>query len=340
MGGRALSAASNVATRSTGTALALLVGLAGVLVALTLPFAPVLAEHTTVTWPAPGQPVVSTTALFVPYRPVELTATVPCSAIRSAADRGIAVTVLATGPDGDGLVLRAGAGEAQLLLGRWVVSTVPVAGTATGCRTSVYARPDGMTITMGVHRTISLAGEPVPKVFALRTDLDPRQAAGMTVTARTASPFATSPSSVKVLLIAAQLLTALLALCLLAHAARRRRFMGGQPIWPPVKRYQRRWRAAWVDAGVIGVLGGWAIIGPLAVDDGWATTIARNQAMTGHAGNYYRWWDASETPFALSQQLLAPLTEVSLAPLWLRLPSTVLAVATWFVLSRGVLGAA
>ena len=31
---------------------------------------------------------------------------------------------------------------------------------------------------------------------------------------------------------------------------------------------------------------------------------------------------------------------MSLAPLWLRLPSTLLAVATWFVLSRGVLGAA
>src|SRR4029079_11378035 len=31
---------------------------------------------------------------------------------------------------------------------------------------------------------------------------------------------------------------------------------------------------------------------------------------------------------------------VSLAPLWLRLPSTLLAIATWLVLSRGVLGAA
>jgi arabinosyltransferase B len=45
-------------------------------------------------------------------------------------------------------------------------------------------------------------------------------------------------------------------------------------------------------------------------------------------------------PFALDQQLLSPLTQISLAPLWLRLPSTVLAIATWLVLSRGVLGAA
>ena len=39
-------------------------------------------------------------------------------------------------------------------------------------------------------------------------------------------------------------------------------------------------------------------------------------------------------------QLLAPLTQLGLAPLWLRLPSTLLAIATWFVLSRGLLGAA
>ncbi|MGH3833220.1 MAG: arabinosyltransferase domain-containing protein, partial [Pseudonocardiaceae bacterium] len=95
-----------------------------------------------------------------------------------------------------------------------------------------------------------------------------------------------------------------------------------------------------VDVGVIGVLAGWAVIGPLTDDDGFAATIARNVARTGNAGNYYRWWNASETPFALDQQLLAPLTEVSLAPLWLRLPSTALGIATWFVLSRGVLGVA
>ncbi len=87
-------------------------------------------------------------------------------------------------------------------------------------------------------------------------------------------------------------------------------------------------------------MAGWAIIGPLTDDDGFATTIARNAARTGNVGNYYRWWNASETPFALSEQLLAPLTEVSLAPLWLRLPSTVLGMVTWFVVSRGILGAA
>ncbi|MGB7797499.1 MAG: arabinosyltransferase domain-containing protein, partial [Pseudonocardiaceae bacterium] len=303
--------------------MALLVGLVGVLAGLVLPFAPVIADQTTVSWPAPGHSAESSTAFFAPYRPTELTATVSCSAIRAATDRGGAVTVLATGPDGDGLVLRTEAGVAQLRLGPRVVSTQPVAGILSDCQTRVHAGSTGTVITVGNARTITLPGEPVPKVFAFRTDLDSSQAAGITVTARTASPFATSPSRVKILLIAVQLLTALIALGLLARS------------WPALKSSQPRWRTAWVDLGVVGVLAGWAIVGPLTDDDGFATTIARNAARTGNVGNYYRWWNASETPFALTEQLLAPLTQVSLAPLWLRMPSTVLGVATWFVLSRG-----
>ena len=315
-------------------ALALVVGLAGVLVGLALPIVPVLADQTTVTWPVPGRPVVSSTALFAPYRPVELTATVPCSAIRAAAAQPRAVTVLATGPSGDGLVLTTEAGTARLLLGSRVVSATPVVSSTQDCRTRVHAGPAGVTITIGTTRTIKLAGEPVPKVFAFHTDLDPRQAGAMAVTARTASPFATSPTGLKRFLIAAQLLAVLVALGLLTLRN------ADNPRRPAGIFTRQRWRTVGVDVGVLGVLAGWAIIGPLTDDDGFATTIARNATRSGHVGNYYRWWNASETPFAFSQQLLAPLTQVSLAPLWLRLPSTVLGVATWFVLSRGVLGAA
>jgi len=304
--------------------------LIGVLVALVLPFAPVATEQTTVTWPVPGQPTVSSAALFAPYRPTELTVIVPCSALRAAAARGGAFTVFATGPSGDGLVLRTRAGTAQLLLGNRLVSSTPVIGTTTDCRTQLHAGPAGAVATIGTTRRIDLAGEPVPEVFAFRTDLDTREAAGMMVTARTVNPFDTSPSGVKKLLIGVQLLAVLVALGLLSI----------MPNWQRLKDYRPRWGAIMVDVGVLGVLGVWAIIGPLTDDDGFATTIARNAALTGNVGNYYRWWNAAETPFALSEQLLAPLTQVSLAPLWLRVPSTVLGMVTWFVVSRGVLGAA
>ncbi|RDH77096.1 hypothetical protein DVS77_16810 [Mycolicibacterium moriokaense] len=305
---------------------AVLIGLCGTLVALALPFAPVVAESSTITWPAPGQPVSSSTATVAPYRPAALTASIPCTALR--ADRNSQpVTVLATSSAGDGLVVLARPGGAELQLrDRRLNLAVPDGPTA--CRVGVDANSAGVSVVGADGRVAYLADEPVPELFGLRTDLDPAQARGMTVTAHVSSPFATSPAPLKVALIAAQLVAVGLALALLTR---------GKPRLPrlPRLRWSRLW---WVDAGVLAALCGWAVVGPLSVDDGWATMIARNVASAGNPGNYYRWWDAAETPFAFSQQLLAPLTEVSIAPLWLRLPSTVLAAATWFVLSRGVLG--
>lgn len=297
---------------------AVLVGLCGLMLALALPFAPVFADETTVSWPRAGEPVSSTTVTLAPYRPATLVATLPCSAVGSGkeSDNG---TVLTTAT-ADGLAVRDGI----LQLGAESVPLVP--GDGPDCRTTVDAGPDGVTVTAPDGRVTELPDAPVPKVFGFRTDLTPGQAAGMTVTATVVTPFGTSPTPLKFVLIALHVLAIGAALVLLPRSRIRRR-RPRKDLW-------------WIDAGVIGALGLWAVIGPLAVDDGWASVIARNVATSGDPGNYFRWWDAAEVPFVLSQQLLAPLTEISLAPLWLRLPSTALAVATWFVLTRGVLPAA
>lgn len=300
----------------------MLIGVAGVASGLLLPFAPVVTETTTITWPAPGQPTVSSAALVVPYRPQQLTATVPCAASRTAPTT--AVRVLDTGglsitDSGNGAVLRLD--DLELRLSPF--------GTAPDCAVRVEAGPSGVSVVQADGRVATFAGQPVPRVFGMHTDLDPAAAQGLSVTAVITGPFATTPTAIKVALVTVQVLAAAAALVLLRSPRR-------APLRLPA-----RWSRLWlVDAAVIGTLGAWAVIGPLAVDDGWATMIARHAATTGNPGNYYRWWDAAEVPFAFSQQLLAPLTEVSIAPLWLRLPSTVLAVATWFVLSRGVMPAA
>ncbi|WP_347222249.1 arabinosyltransferase domain-containing protein, partial [Mycolicibacterium poriferae] len=270
-----------------------------------LPTAPVLTESVTLSWPAAGQPARSTTALVVPYRPAELTAQIPCSALTAGEPR----TVLATGAPGDGMTVTAGPGGAVL---RADDIQLPIAGgPGPQCTAVLHAGPAGWAVTGGDGITVRAAG-PVPQVFGFRTELP--AADGLSVSVRVVTPFATSPTAVKLVLVALQVVAVLTALWLLGCRLRK----------PRRPRPGRLW---WIDAAVVGVLAGWAVIGPLAVDDGWATTIARNLAATGEAGNYYRWWNAPEVPFALSQQLLAPLTEISLAPLWLRLPSTVLAVA-------------
>ncbi len=320
---RSEPAAADAETRPAHPLLSLLVGVCGLVAALALPFAPVIAERVSLTWPTPGEPVASTTAVLAPYRPSALTAAIPCTALRPTGTS--ASTVLATAPDGAGLAVTAGAAgaavhyedHAHALAARY---------DDPGCRVVIHARSDGLSVADGDGATTTIAG-PVPKVFGFHTDLTPAQAEGMTVSADVTSPFGTSPTFGKRAMIVAQLVAAAAALFLLRGARHRRRRPWKPSLW-------------WIDAGMLAVLACWAIIGPLAVDDGWATMIARNFAATGEAGNYYRWWNAAEVPFALSQQVLSKFTEVSLAPLWLRLPSTVLAFATWLVLSRGVLGAA
>jgi arabinosyltransferase C len=295
---------------------AALVGLCGLTLALLLPFAPVFADETTVSWPRSGQPATSTTATLVPYRPAALTVHLPCLALRET------TTVLATaGEDADGLIVRAGPDGARLVLGDRAVPLEP------GCGTLITAGPRGVAITAPDGMVTVVSDVAVPKVFGFRTDLAPEQSAGLAVTATVVTPFGTSPTPAKLILVGLHLAAVALALALLPRA--RRRFT--RPRWRP---------ASWVDVGVVAALGVWAVIGPLAVDDGWASVIARNIATTGDPGNYYRWWNAAEVPFSATQQLLAPLTALNLTPLWLRLPSTLLAVATWFVLTRGVLRAA
>ncbi|MBJ7338620.1 arabinosyltransferase domain-containing protein [Mycolicibacterium sp.] len=299
----------------------------GVLAGCALPFAPVWVATTTITWPEAGQAVASTSAIVAPYRPTEMSASVPCSALSAATKAGPTVAALATGAQPGALVVT---GDAVRFGGALVDLRANATATATGdCRAVLTANSRGVSVLAPDGRRTDLPDQLVPEVFGFHTDLTAAAAAGISVTARVTDPFTTSPSAAKVALIAVQLGAAGVALAVLWRSGPRRGWR------------RPRWRRAWwVDVGVLVTLAGWALIGPLAVDDGWASMIARNVVATGNPGNYYRWWNAAEVPFAFSQELLAPWTAVSTAPLWLRVPSTLLAMATWFALSRGVLGAA
>jgi len=329
-------------TSTQQTRFALLVGLVGTVSAILLPFAPVFAETTTLRWPVPGQPAISTSALLVPYRPTAITVSIPCSALRAAAARAEPVIVLATGADGDGMAVTAAAGQAVLRVDGHE-QPLFIAAEPADCRTTVESVPGGLSILEGKGPATFLPDQPVPGVFGFRTDLDPPQSDGLTVSAVATGPFATTPTLLKSVLVAVQLLAVIVALILLrrGRAPPEPDRAPTEPRRPGLRgRVLGGTRLRWIDLAMIAAFCGWAVVGPLAVDDGWATMIARNVETTGSAGNYYRWWNAAEVPFAFTQQLLAPLTQISIAPLWLRLPSTLLGIATWFVLSRGVLGAA
>jgi hypothetical protein len=316
------------------------VGLLGVALAVALPLAPVVADRTVVSWPPEGGQSTSTTAFFVPYRPAEVHARVPCSTVQAAVGAADRTTLLATsvvrdGGAASGLVVDVQADRLRVLLNGRLVHTASPA--ATGCDVRVDSDDAATTVSVGAGVPTVLPGEPVPEVFAFTTDLGAEQASGTTVTARTRTWFESTPSGVKSAMIGAHVVLVLLAVVLLARrdarparsrpAHRERRAAGGTV-------------RALCDAAVVTTLSAWVVIGPQTDDDGYASMTIRNGLVSGDIGNYYHWFNASEAPFTLVQHIVQPLTALTAAPVWLRLPSFVAGVVAWFVISRGVLGVA
>ncbi len=323
--------------RRTRSVVAALAGVLAVLLAVALPFAPVVADRTTVTWPAQGEQPTSTTALFVPYRPAELRAEIPCTAVQTALADGERTTLLATNLVRDqgsatGLVVDTDAGQLRVLVnGRLVQAAAP---DPTGCDVRVDADDTALTVAVGSGAPIVLAGEPVPEVFAFTTDLTPEEADGTTVTARTRTWFESTPSVAKTAMTGGHVVLVALSLLLLARwvvrPARRAEAH-------PAGRVPGRVFALACDAAVLGALSLWIVIAPNTDDDGYASMTIRNGLTSGDIGNYYHWFNASEAPFTFVQHIVQPLATLSAAPLWLRLPSYLAGVLTWFAVSRGVL---
>src|SRR6185369_3193791 len=114
------------------------------------------------TWPSPGHPAVSSTALFAPYRPMALHAEIPCRALGAA--RARPVTVLATGLDQAALTVTDGSAGAVLRSGDFT-TVLPVPSRLSDCRITLQFGPDGLAITDDTGTTTVHPGQPVPEVF-------------------------------------------------------------------------------------------------------------------------------------------------------------------------------
>ena len=332
------SGSSRAAHRREGwllQVLSLVLGGLGLICSLALPFASVWNDRTEVHWPSAQAPAASTTALFAPYRPAAFTASAPCPAVRSALARHVPTTVLSTLPDGstrDGMVLRADSGRAHLLLGQREIPLPPSAD----CGVTVRADSRGSQVQVGESAPVPLPGIAAPEIHTFATDLAPPQAAQLSVTARTFSWFDTSPTAEKRALITGSLVLAAVSLGLLwTHAHPSRRQVEDALLLP---RSREAVAALRVDAAVAAVLLLWTVIGPLTDDDGFAMRTVLNSGPSGDIGNYYRWFNASETPFTLVQQLMVQVSEFSRAPAFLRLPSVLAGLLTWLAVSRGIVG--
>ena len=99
----------------------------------------------------------------------------------------------------------------------------------------------------------------------------------------------------------------------------------------------RWWSIAPLDGLVTAVLVWWHFVGANTSDDGYILTMARVSEHAGYMANYYRWFGTPEAPFGWYYDLLALWAHVSTNSVWVRLPTLVMALACWWVISREVI---
>lgn len=350
-------ASSTVSATETNHRIARLVasvaGLLGVLLAIATPLLPVDQTTAQLNWPQNGT-FGSVEAPLIGYVATDLNITVPCQAAAGLTGGGNAgkTVLLSTVPkqapkavDRGLLIVRA---NDELVL---VVRNVPVVSAplsqvlGPACqRLTFTAHADRVTaefvgLTQGPnseHPGSPLRGEKSgydfrPQIVGVFTDLSGPTPPGLSFSATVDTRYSSSPTPLKMAaMILGLVLTAasLVALHRLdtADGTRHRRFLPA-----------RWWSIGALDALVIAVLVWWHFVGANTSDDGYILTMARVSEHAGYMANYYRWFGTPEAPFGWYYDLLALWAHVSTTSIWMRLPTLVMALTCWWVISREVM---
>lgn len=302
--------------------LVLAVGLLTALAALAFPFAPVRQPEVAYAWtPVDGAAVALP---LMPYQPVELTATVGCATARTG---GLLLSTVPPRPDPtalplDGLRLLGTPAGVRITSAGVDLGTVPV--PAGDCTFALESDATATVVAVDGNAVLRHAADVRPDVAGVFTDLSAGAPLTLALTADTR--FATTPSPVKVAL-AGLCLAGLVTLFVLLAAADR--------TLPRVRLLPRGWwRPRPVDGAVTALLGVWWVIGSGTVDDGYIAGIVRSRSDNGFVGNVYRWLNAPEAPFSWFYEPYSWWSAVSTATSWMRLPSTLLGLLCWFLVSR------
>ncbi|MBJ7452428.1 MAG: arabinosyltransferase domain-containing protein [Blastococcus sp.] len=310
--------------------------------------APVERPEAVYSWPsAPGD----ATAVAIPLmleRPTSVRAGIDCAAAREADDGTV---LLATTPfersPGDaslpgGLRAEVTGGELAVRSGATDLprQQIPASGD---CAFELTSSATATTLRLDGEVVADEAADVRPAVAGVFTGADDAEGLAVDVTADTV--FQTSPSPLKIALGALAVLALAAALVLVARRERDAAPAGDLPAEGVVAADGMSAAAGprrgpvrlVVDAAVVGVLAVWTVIGPLTVDDGYIAGIIRSRDENGYVGNVYRWFNAPEAPFGWFYELMDLWSGISQSTLWMRIPSSLLGVATWLLIARGLL---
>ena len=319
---------------------AVVAGLLGFLMAVLTPILPINQKTAELQWPQ-NDAITNVTAPMVSFVPIDMTATVPCSLTKSLPrEGGVLLSTLPTKgrkATARGLFVRATADTVDMVVRDVVLVSVDrrLAETSADCAFTLTGSGDGVTAGIsGVpagDTTSYTTDDPDmrPQITGVFSDL-PSTASreGLNLHATVDTRFINSPTPLKLACIVFGILMTLLSLIALGVLDSR-----------DGRGHKRFLPAGWFtirgpDVAVFAVLVLWWLIGSNTSDDGYNITVARITSEAGYADNYFRYFGVPQDPFGWHFQVLSWMTHVSVATPWLRLPSLLLGLLGWWIISR------
>ena len=332
--------------------IAIVAGLLGAALAIATPLLPVTQTTAELNWPQNGV-LASVDAPLIGYVATDLTITVPCRAAagltgpQNAGRTVLLSTVPKQAPKAvdRGLLIERVNNDVLVIVRNTPVVSAPLDQVLSpACeRLTFTAHADKVTgefVGLVKGPDSDDPGEPLrgersgydfrPQIVGVFTDLAGPAPPGLEFSATVDSRYSTSPTLLKLLamIVGVALTIALGALHVLDTADGR----GVKRFLPP-----RWWSVSPLDGLVAAVLVWWHFVGANTSDDGYILTMARVSEHAGYMANYYRWFGTPEAPFGWYYDLLAMWAHVSTNSAWVRLPTLVMALACWWLISREVI---
>lgn len=323
---------------------ATIAGLIGFVLSVATPLLPVVQTTAMLNWPQNGQ-LNSVTAPLISLTPVDFKASVPCSIERDMPAEGgvILGTAPKQGKDANlnALFVVVSAKRVDVTDRNVVILSVPrelmrspnceridISSTHAGTFAQFIGLKDpGGGPLRGGFPDPNLR----PQIVGVFTDLIGPAPPQLKLSATIDTRFSTTPTTLKLLAMVGAIVATMVALIALwrldqldGHRMRR---------WIPAS-----WRTfTLLDGVMIFAFLLWHVIGANSSDDGYILGMARVADRAGYMSNYFRWFGSPEDPFGWYYNLLALMTHVSDASIWMRLPDLFAGLVCWLLLSREVL---
>ncbi|MGV0714911.1 arabinosyltransferase domain-containing protein [Mycolicibacterium sp. XJ662] len=341
------------ANHRTARLIAVVAGLLGAALAIATPLLPVKQTTAELNWPQDGV-LQSVNAPLIGYVATELTITIPCRvaaglAGAANADRTVLLsTVPKQAPKAvdRGLLIERVNNDLLVIVRNTPVVSAPLDQVLSPqCQSLTFtAHADKVTgefvgLVKGPDSDdpgAPLSGERSgydfrPQIVGVFTDLSGPAPPGLEFSATIDTRYSSSPTLLKLLAMILGVALTVIALGALhvldtADGRKVKRFL------PP-----RWWSFGPLDGVVTAVLVWWHFVGANTADDGYILTMARVSEHAGYMANYYRWFGTPEAPFGWYYDLLALWSNVSTHSVWMRLPTLLMALACWWLISREVI---